>query len=539
MRTPRLVAPSVIDRLVGVFSPAAQMRRQVARTALAAANGGYTGGKKNRRSLENFIPDGGSANSDTSPDLPTLRARSRDLRRNTPLATGAIATRITNVIGEGLRVLPQIDSETLGLTKQAARDWNRKARAEFALACWTADFTGVHSFEELQALVFGSADESGDVLVIRRYRMDPGDTYGVKLQVIEADRLSNPNNQMDSDTIVGGVESRTDGVVLAYHVSDRHPGDMFRKAMTWRRVPAFYSDGRPICLHIFKRLRPDQARGVPYLAPVIEAIKQLGTYSEAEIEAAVLSAFFTVFVKTPDGQGGPIPSTGVDTRSGKETAGLGKGAIVDLAEGESIEIANPGRPNQNFEPFVLAILKQIGAALEMPFELLIKQFEASYSASRAALEMAWQTFRRERAWIVRNLCQSYYEMVIEEAILRGRIEAPGFFDDPAIRRAWLNAGWYGPVKMSLDPKKDADADTTDLANRTKARSQIIMERTGGDVESVFEQLGYEEELAEENGLTKPAATAGQSVVPPAPDEDDTSGQERDETDTEKENDDEP
>ncbi|MBX9456137.1 MAG: phage portal protein [Rhizobium sp.] len=153
---------------------------------------------------------------------------------------------------------------------------------------------------------------------------------------------------------------------------------------------------------------------------------------------------------------------------------------------------------------MLAVLKQIGAALELPFELLIKQFDASYSASRAALEMAWQAFRRERAWIVRNLCQPFYEMVIEEAILSGRIEAPGFFNDPAIRRAWLNAAWYGPVKMSLDPKKDADADERDIANRTKTRSQIIMERTGGDVESVFEGLGYEEQLADENGLSKPA-----------------------------------
>ena len=542
MKTPRVVPPSLIDRLVGVFSPAAQLRRQWARTALASANGGYNGGKRNRRGTQNWTPDGGSANADTSADLPTLRARSRDLRRNTPLATGAIATRITNVIGEGLRVLPQIDGEALGLDKKAAREWNKKARAEFALAAWSADFTGVNSFDELQALIFGAVDESGDVLVIRRFRMDAGDTYGSKLQVIEADRLSNPDHRMDSDTLVAGVETSDQGVVLAYHISDRHPGDVLRKAMSWRRVPAFYNDGRPICLHLFKRLRPDQARGVPFLAPVIEAFRQLGTYSEAEIEAAVLAAFFTVFVTTPDGDGGPLPSTGEDVRSGKESVGLGKGAIVDLAVGEKVEIANPSRPNQNFDPFVQAILRQIGAALEIPLELLIKHFEASYSASRAALEMAWQTFRRERAWMVRSLCQPFYEMVIEEAILRGRLVAPGFFDDPAIRRAWLNASWYGPVKMSLDPKKDADADTTDLANRTKTRSQIIMERTGGDVESVFEGLGYEEQLAEENGLKSAApAPIASPGAPPADDggDDETDAGTAQDGGENKENSDEP
>lgn len=519
MKTPKLVAPSLIDRAIGLFSPAAQLRRQWARTALASANGGYVGGKRNRRSLQNYLPEGGSANADTSADLPTLRARSRDLRRNVPIATGAIATRITNVIGEGLRVLPQVKAGMLGLDVDAAREWNRKAREEFALACWTADFTGVQTFEELQALIFGSVDESGDVLVIRRRRMDPGDTYGTKLQVVEADRISNPDNRMDSANMVAGVETRDDGVVLAYHVSDHHPGDIMRGAMSWRRVPAHYNDGRPICLHLFKRLRPDQARGVPFLSPVIEALKQLGTYTEAEIEAAVVSAFFTVFIETPDGQSGPIPSTGEDARSGKDTVALGKGAIVDLAEGEKVSTANPGRPNPAFDPFVTAIIRQIGVALELPFELLIKHFTSSYSASRAALEMAWQTFRRERAWLVNNLCQPFYEMIIEEAILIGRIEAPGFFDDPAIRRAWLNAVWYGPVKMSLDPKKDAEADAIDIGNRTKARAQIIMERTGGDVESVFEQLGYEEELAEDNGLSDPAAAmASGTSDQPAQDE---------------------
>lgn len=505
MKMPRLVGPSLLDRVVGIFDPARQLRRQLARTALSNVGGGYSGGKKGRRSTQNYNPDGGSANQDTVPDLPTLRARSRDLKRNTPIACGALATRVTNVVGEGLKVMPLIKADILGIDVEAAQDWNRAAREEFGLACWTADWTGVQSFEELQALVFGAVDESGDVLAIRRWRKDPGDTYGAKLQVVEADRLSNPNFGMDRPGLVAGVESSRDGVVQAYHVSSHHPGDLFRPAMSWRRVPAFYNDGRAICLHLFKRLRPDQARGVPFLAPVIEALKQLSTYTEAEIEAAVLSAFFTVFVKTPDGNNGPIPTTGEDGGSGAGTATLGKGAIVDLAEGEDVTIANPGRPNPNFDPFVIAILRQIGVALEIPFELLVKHFTSSYTAGRAALEIAWQTFRKERQWLVRNFCQPFYEMVIEEAILIGRLTAPGFFDDPAKRRAWLNTEWYGQVKISLDPKKEAEADKLDLGNLTKTRQQIIMERTGGDVESKLEQLGHEKKLADDRGLTEAAA----------------------------------
>ncbi|AWI57176.1 phage portal protein [Sinorhizobium fredii] len=508
MKLPPRAPMTLLDRAIAVFDPVRAVRRHQARQVLALSTGGYTGGKKSRRQTQNWNVEGGSANTDTVPDLPTLRARSRDLRRNVPIATGAIATRITNVIGEGLKVYPQIDRKALGLSVKQAREWNRKAKAEFELAAWTADFTGVQSFDELQALAFGSTDESGDVFAIRRWRKDAGDTYGTKLQIVEADRVSNPNFGMDTDVLVAGVETNESGVVRAYHVSDRHPGDLFRKAMTWRRVPAFYNDGRPIVLHLFKRLRPDQARGVPYLAPVVEILKQFGEYTDAEVQAAVISAFFTVFVKgSPDGSAGPLP-TSEASASGAEEVKLGAGAIVSLADGEDISIANPNRPNPNFDAFAMALLRQIGVALEIPFELLIKHFTASYSASRAALEIAWQTFRRERAWLVKSFCQPFYEWVIEEAILIGRLEAPGFFDDPAQRAAWLKTDWYGPTKVSLDPKKDADADRQDLENRTKTRQQIIMERTGGDLESKFEQLGVEERLAEENRLSAPDAIAG-------------------------------
>lgn len=510
---------TLLDRAISIFDPVRAVRRHQARMVLALSTGGFKGGKRNRRQTSNWNVEGGSANQDSVPDLPTLRARSRDLRRNVPIATGAVATRITNVVGEGLKVYPKIDRKVLDLTLEQATEWNANARREFELAAWTADFTGAQDFDELQALVFGSTDESGDVFAIRRFRKNPGDTYGTKLQIVEADRVSNPNNMMDTDTLVAGVETNNEGVVLAYHVADRHPGDMFRKALSWRRVPAFYNNGQPIVLHLFKRLRPDQARGVPFLAPVIEILKQFGEYTDAEVQAAVISAFFTVFIKkSPDATTGPLPSTETNPVSGKEEVGLGAGAIIDLAEGEDVVTADPNRPNPNFDAFAMALLRQIGVALEIPVELLIKNFLASYSASRAALEIAWQTFRRERKWLVKNFCQPFYEWIIEEAIVTGRLQAPGFFDDPAIRAAWLKTDWYGQTKISLDPKKDAEADTIDISNRTKTRQQIIQERTGGDVESKFEQLGVEEQLAIDNKLApgKASQTAQPAQLPEPP-----------------------
>lgn len=507
---------NIVDRVVGYFSPRAGVERLHARVMLASASsdsGGYKAGRRRRRGTFFWRPAEGSADSDILPDLPDLRARSRDLLRNTPLATGAVATVVTNVVGDGLQLQASIDHEALGLTPAAADQWERDAEREFALFCERADFSGVQSFDEMQALAFRASLESGDSLIVRRFRKEDGDSYGTKLQIIEADRLSNPGRAADSDTVVGGVEvEKESGRPVAYHVSDKHPGGLRTASMVWARIPARTEHGMPVVLHLFDRLRPDQTRGVPYLAPVIEHLKQLGDYADAEVRAAVVSAMFTGFVET-DADTGQTPVAGErDPALRDNELKIDAGMIVDLNSGEKVVIPQLNRPNVHFDPFVQAFCRQIGVALELPFELLIKHFTASYSASKAALEMAWQFFRRRRTWLARRLCQTVYEWVLEEAIASGRLAAPGFFADPRIRKAYCWANWIGPVRPSLNPKMEAEADKVDIEMGVKTREEVCIGRTGGEFEDKARQLEKEEKLlpvrASQASAAKPRASDG-------------------------------
>lgn len=495
----------MLDRVVSWFNPAAAVDRLRARTLLGAYSekAGYSGGKRGRKATWNFNPEGGSADADLLPDLPTLRARARDLARNVPIASGAVQTNKTHVIGDGLVARSACDWRRLGISEDAARQWNADCDAQFALAAKTLDFTKVEEFGDLQDTVFGAELESGDVFAVRRWRVDPGDDYGTKVQVIEADRVCNPNYHADTDTIRGGIEHDTNGVPIAIHVADRHPGDLHRRPTSWRRVPMRYRDGRKIVLHIINRHRPDQTRGIPYFAGVIEHLKSFGDYSDAEVRAAVVSAMFTVFVKSAAGEdAGPLPQPSAD-----DNIALGNGAIVSLQPDEDIEIANPGRPNPNFDAFTTAFLRQVGVALELPYELLIKHFTASYSASRAALEMAYHGFRKRRSRFARQFCSEVRSWVIEEAIITGRLRAPGYFDDSMRRDAWLRAEWTGPVRISLDPKKDAEADERDRKNGFKTSAQIMLERTGGEFDAKTDTIKRENERLAQAGVTMGDAPA--------------------------------
>ncbi|MCB0259049.1 MAG: phage portal protein, partial [Calditrichaeota bacterium] len=175
------------------------------------------------------------------------------------------------------------------------------------------------------------------------------------------------------------------------------------------------------------------------------------------------------------------------------------GAIVDLLPGEDVTIANPARPNVGFDAFVTAVSRQVGAALELPFELLLKHFTASYSASRAALLEAWKFFRVRRQWAASKFCQPVYEEFLVEAILSGRISAPGFFDDPAIRAAYSKAQWIGPSQGQIDPVKETQASIMKIDAALSTRS-IETAAIGGDWEANYRQLSREERMLREAGL---------------------------------------
>lgn len=525
------VLPNIIDRVITYVSPRTGMRRQAAREVLALY-GSYTGGRIDRRETAGWMPRPGDADSDSLIDLRVLRARSRDLLRNSPLAGGAVDTIVQNAAGTGLALQPTPDAEALGWTEDQAAEWVAKVESEFGL--WAeskdCDVTRTQNFYELQSLALRSMLESGDTVTLLPFinRSSALSPYQTCVQMIEADRLANPKGCVDGqllDTkfrVYGGVEVDDAGSPVAYNILKRHPGAMVLSPDPWAydRLPLFgQSSSRRNVIHLFERRRPDQHRGIPYLAPVIEMIKQLGKYSDAEIQAAVISSMFTVFVKTELGEdsAGWVPPNTDQISTLEKNYRLESGAVIGLAQGQDVQFADPKRPNQAFDGFVLAILRQIGVGLGLPFEILVKHFTASYSAARAALLEAWKVYRQRRTFMATNWCQLVFEAWMYEAVALGRVSAPGFFSDPLLHRAYLMAHWVGDAPGQIDPEKEATAASQRIAEGLSNRKIETMELTGRDFDDVHKQLAKEHQMRVEAGLEAPTPGAPQpiktSIVP--------------------------
>lgn len=459
---------------------------------------------------------------DTQRFLPLQRGASRELARTSPIAVGAINTNVDRVVGTGLALVAQPALGVLGWLPVRAQKWKAKVHQEFSL--WAdstdCDIEGTLNFYQLQGLVLRSTLESGDCFSnlpdAQRTATQP---YALRIQVLEADRCGNPLGVQDTSTTAGGVRMDANGTAHSYYIYDHHPGSLVGikgSAYKGQWVDRLGSrSGRRRILHHFRKLRPGAVRGVPYLAPILDCIKQISRYTEAEIMAAVITAYLTVFIETPDG----TPSGVFQGETAQEEAtgevGLGMGSVVGLAPGEKAQVVNPGRPNPNFEPFILAVIKQMGMALGLPYELLVKQFNASYSASKAALLDAWVYFRNVRYWLSQSFCQPVFETWLAEAVAIGRIEAPGFFSDPLLRWAYTRAAWPGDSMGSINPKDEVAAYLSAIDGGLMTRERAEWELFGSSWDDTYQQKKTEHDRMQADGIL-PLPKAG-APAPPPPD----------------------
>lgn len=497
---------------------------------------GYSnaGGSLTRRATRSFRPDSNSPSQDINQNSATLRQRSRMLYMSSPIAASAINTNRTKVVGTGLTLKTAIDRDVLGLTPETAKKWQSQTEAEFRL--WAenrrnCDALGMNNFYGLQQLALKSWLMSGDVfaLIKRAQQATKLNPYTLRLHLVEADRVSTPDtcgdvmnrwanitegkNTNNGNKIYDGVEVDGSGLAVAYWVRNTYPREISQEQTKWQRIEAVgRQTGLPNILHIMDSERPDQYRGVPYLAPVIEMLLQLRRYTESELMAALVQSFFTAWIVTDtdktaiptnevgggDIAGVPVENPDTDNISHSDNEyEMGPGQVYHLGPDEDIKFGSPNVPTAGFDTFVKTMCKMVGSGLEQPYEVLLKEFNSNYSASRGALLEAWEAYKMRRVWLVDGFCQPVYELWLAEAVARGRIKAPGFFDDPLLRAAWCGARWIGPVQGTLDPKKEVEAAILQVHHGFRTHEQVARELGGGD----WEEIAYPRSLQKLQGRT--------------------------------------
>jgi len=512
----------LIDSVITTISPIAGLRRAQARKVLRSFTGAEPSRISSSRKPKNQPADMellGPFGADT------LRAWARDLVRNNAYAWGVVDTIVSSVVGCGIKAQSQFETPA-GDDVEAINDQRDKIWSEWAEVC---DVNGQYTLDEIQSICQREIVEAGEVLV--RIIRTPGNVYRgiyrpvpLALELIEADRLAGDKDNYAArltphgeNRIIRGVEVDEMGRPVAYWIYPDHPLQPYSFTRTPERVPASE------VMHLFRRERVGQTRGVTWFAPVVAPVRDLGTYLDNELQASAVASCFTVAIKTETPIGNLIEPDGVgDTdAAGNSFTHVEPGMVMNLRPGEDVVGLNTGRPNSAAEPWIALILRQIAVGTGLSYETVARDYsQTSYSSSRTSQLEDRRRFRCWQKYLIRHLLQPVWDSFCDAASISGVSGFPQPDELLSDRRKAAPVEWQTPEWEWVDPQSEQAA-AKDAIESFMSDYQTELGARGRSWRAVFYQRAKEQALRKRLGLLTPqeqqlAVSAAQSSAAPAP-----------------------
>lgn len=486
-----------LDRALSVAAPRAALSRARARVQLDAARG-YAAAQTTAHTGA-WNPAQVDVNAILRADGPLLRARTRDLARNNPHISRACEALVDLVVGVG----HDYQARVVGPGGELDEEANRRIEEYLARFAEQADFAGDLHLGELERVAKRGEVEAGEVLVVRRVVDDPARVCPLAYQLIEPERLAVWNTAPEAGNEVDrGVEfdPRT-GRRVAYHIDRDGPSYAPRAPV---RVPA------PYVFHLFDRLRPGQLHGVtPFAAGVLMA-DALGDLMSSELQGSRMAAKWLAFVTSKDREAARRGNGGEMDAEGRLVEHFDSGMIQWLDQGEQVTLAQANRPGVTFDPFVSLLLESLAASAKLPVEMISGRYRGlNYTTIRGSRNDLAQALRPAHARHQRQLLTPLCREVIAAGVLTGRLELPGFWDDP---RAYLAGEWIPPGMDPVDPLKEGRAAADQVRSNLDSEPAWIRRR-GRDPEMVLRERAAYQKRARALGLVAAPVATGENTAP--------------------------
>ena len=307
----------------------------------------------------------------------------------------------------------------------------------------------------------------------------------LQLQMLEADFLDQARTMgLVNGHVMEGVQFDEMGRRVAYWLFSYHPGGVLilnpRGGIVSQPVPAEQ------IMHVYRVLRPGQVRGVPWLAPVMMALRDLDDYCDAERVRKKVEACVTAFVEQPEGiDGDPLGIAGTDPSSGLPVESFQPGMVEYLKPGQEVKFNNPPAAG-GYREYKMTELQGIMAGIGLPYELGTGDMsQVNYSSWRGGMLGFRNTVEAYR-WLtlIPLFCMPVWRRFIDTLILQGKIPQSAA-NDPKISLRTVQ--WTAPRFESVDPVKDAEAVLKDVRMGRKTWFEAVLEN-GYDPTTQLEQI---------------------------------------------------
>jgi lambda family phage portal protein len=495
---------NLIDRAVSVINPQAGLRRAIARRTLERA---YQGAESNRITA-NKKPKNQSADQEMLGPFgaDAARAWARAMVRDNAYARGVVDTIVASVVGCGIQAQSVYETPE-GADLEGINDTRDAIWQQWSEVC---DFNGLLSFEEIQQLALREMVEAGEVLI--RIVRTPSKTHKgitrpipLALELIEADRIALDRDQYLAKTasrnrIIRGIEVDEFGKPLNYFIYPEHPNSPYATIRESQKIPANE------ILHLFRRERIGQTRGVTWFAPAMQWIRDLGVYVDNELQSSAVAACFAAAITTETPLGGLADPAGGDSvdEAGNSLDYVQPGAIFRLAPGEKVEQINPARPNSNAAPWIELILRGIAVGTGLSYEVVARDYsKTSYSSSRTSQLEDRRRFRCWQTYLRMHLCQPVWDAFCNSAAAEGVEGFPTAVELLDNRRMVSPVEWQMPDWEWVDPSVEQSTAQASIDSFMSDYRTELGAR-GKNWKAVFYQRKKEEELRKSLGLSTPA-----------------------------------
>ena len=488
---------SFIDNIVAAFSPEAAYKREAYRQAYDALRSNYDAGSYDRTNQNWRVTNASAENTDRY-SRDDVRARARDLERNSDIMNSVVGAYKRNIVGGGYHV--QVKTDDQELNKQIEKAWKRWCKKQ------NCDVTGTQSLNQIIRMAVERKKIDGGILFVKRYTKDGFVPF--QLQMIEVDELDigavKPKHS--GNKVVGGIEYNPYNKPVGYYIR-QYDVDGYSQ-----REPV-YVEAKDVIFYFTKK-RPSQLREMSDMSPTIPRIRDVNEFMTAVSVKERIEACLSIFIKKT------LPTTGIgrngapSDRVSYDGKMLTPGMIKELNAGDEIQVVNPSGQGADATNFTKLQQRLIGSGQGISYEATSRDMaESTYSSARQGLIEDDLTYKEDKELLIEVL-DEIYETFIISAVLCGAISIPKFWNE---KENYLAHEWVQEPKPWIDPYKESNANMVALKTGQKTFKQIAAE-TGRDWRDQINDMAEVLEYGKEKGIDMGGVLFGIKENSPEPGE---------------------
>lgn len=449
---------NVLDQVISWISPAAGYKREAFRQGLDQMRNydaaGYDRLNANWRVMNE------SAEMTDRFSRETVKARARDLERNSDIMNSVVGAYKRNIFGGSYRLRANTGDENLD--KDIEKYWKIWCKKQ------NCDVTGTQSFNSMMRMAIQRKKIDGGIIFLKRYIS--GGLIPFKLQALEVDELDNTTiaAKTNGNKVVGGIEYNSFNKPVGYYIRQYSIDGL-------TITEPVYIDAKDV-IFLYTKTRPSQIREMSDMSPTITRIRDTNEFMRAvSVKERILSCL-AVFIKREypgsgngHGRGYSAPNMETYNYQGKTIA---PGMIQYLNPGDDALTVNPSGQATDATAYIKQELRLVGAGQGLSYETVSRDMsESNYSSARQGMIEDEMTYADDTELLL-EVMDEIYETFVISLVLAGKIKIPAFWEN---KDEYLDHSWIHAPKRWIDPLKEANANRIALATGQKTWADIVAE----------------------------------------------------------------